>query len=95
MGTWWWLGLWTRKWSHEENLVRQRIWGLQAMIFALICIPQLLVLIFVGIAPRLALIIGVLTSWPLSFIAGRRLCARLWPELTKTADENAAKRVGA
>jgi hypothetical protein len=95
MDTGWWLGLRTTKWSAEEILVVQRIYGLLAVSFFLIFIPQVVTLVAIGIDPLRVLFIGMLTSFPLSFIAGRRLCVRLWPDLTKRADENAAKRIGA
>jgi hypothetical protein len=94
MDTWWLNFFWTPRWSQEETSVRTRIWGLGCIFFLVPYIPlvQMLRRVLAMDDHRSAIISFALTLPPALYL-GRKGCERMWPELVRTADENAAKRI--
>jgi hypothetical protein len=91
----WWVSMtWSPEWSDAETSARTRILGLSSVFFLLLFIPEALVFNAVGIDHHIGAFVAFAVAVPPAFFAGRRMSERLWPELLKRADGNAARRFG-
>jgi hypothetical protein len=91
----WWLDLETgTKWSPYEQRARMAIYGLFIPIFLVIYGIEMLAANCLGIDDRVSALIGLFSAVPAGLYTSRRLSVRLWPDLMRKADENAAVRLG-
>ncbi|HUC63814.1 MAG TPA: hypothetical protein VMA53_00205 [Stellaceae bacterium] len=93
--TLWWTSMATGKsWSREEQWTRGAIYMVGLVLF----VPfNLLIGSFFnrhGVEKHVGALTALLICVPPSYVFGRLVCARLWPDYVKRADENAAKRLG-
>jgi hypothetical protein len=90
----WWLDTgWSTRWSPEETGTRTAILSLALCIFLPIYAAVALLFNGLGVERDVGALIGFFSVGSGALYGGRRICAHLWPDLVKAADENAAKRL--
>jgi hypothetical protein len=93
MKKWWWLfGFAVALWSPEERRARAVLFITALVVFFILYIPEVSILLTVGVEEHVATLICVFTAVVPAFFAARPVCAWLWPEMLRKGDENAAKR---
>ena len=82
------------KLSREERFVILAIFVIAMLIFgpSLVYLPTSL-MVWIDISKGASILLTTVAILPLSYFVGRRLTARIWPDVTKTADENASARI--
>jgi hypothetical protein len=90
----WWLDTsWSGRWSVEETQLRTRILGIALATFLPIFYAVTFSLDAFGVEPHVGALIAFFLVGASALYSGRRICARRWPDLVKTADKNALKRL--
>src|SRR5450755_332680 len=89
----WWLNPGAAlRWSAEERGARMAIYGLTIPFFLVFFLPAVALFWFLGADNHISVLISLPTVTA-SIFCGRLLSDRLWPDLLKTADANATKRL--
>jgi hypothetical protein len=80
--------------SSEEQFVRVAIFIVAMLIFfpSVLYLPSYLMIWF-EVGKRASILSTIAAMLPLSYFIGRKLIVRIWPEVTRRADENAWARL--
>jgi hypothetical protein len=79
-------------WSKEEKSAWALIYLLATFASVAVFVAGLIAISLLGIKGRVEDLLLFFVSVPLGVLASRRICAILWPNLIRKADENAKKR---
>ena len=95
MRRWWWISRPRvgSDWSPEELRTQWLIHLIGMPLFAISCYAIVMSLFSMGLHPLLVVIVGVAPTYLASLYAAQLFAAWLWPDLVKTADANAERRI--